>query len=118
MARSPADALRLDHPVTLAGVADSAEGLIAADLARAVAAKAGAAPTSLLVVCRDGQRLAQLARGLTFFAPHAAVAQFPAWAGPATSCRRTRPSSPSPRSRSAASRAQPVPIGPRCCSRP
>src|SRR5262249_26257399 len=79
MARSPADALRLDHPVTLAGVADSAEGLIAADLARAVAAKAGAAPTSLLVVCRDGQRLAQLARGLTFFAPDVAVDQFPAW---------------------------------------
>src|SRR5215475_3265144 len=79
MARSPADALSLDRPLALAGVADGAEGLIAADLARAVAAKAGAAPTSLLVVCRDGQRLAQLARGLTFFAPDVAVDQFPAW---------------------------------------
>src|SRR5215469_1111920 len=79
MARSPADALSPDRPLTLAGVADGAEGLIAADLARAVAAKAGAAPTSLLVVCRDGQRLAQLARGLGFFAPDVAIEQFPAW---------------------------------------
>src|SRR5215470_19391457 len=79
MARSPADALSLDRPLTLAGVADGAEGLVAADLARAVAAKAGAAPTSLLVVCRDGQRLAQLARGLAFFAPDILVEQFPAW---------------------------------------
>src|SRR5262249_20574933 len=78
-ARSPADALSLARPLTLAGVADGAEGLVAADLARAVAAKAGAAPTSLLVICRDGQRLAQLARGLAFFAPDVAVEQFPAW---------------------------------------
>jgi transcription-repair coupling factor (superfamily II helicase) len=79
MARSPADKLSLDRPLTLAGVADGAEGLVAADLARTVAAKAGAAPTSLLVICRDGQRLAQLARGLAFFAPDILVEQFPAW---------------------------------------
>src|SRR5215471_12413137 len=79
MARSPADTLSLDRPVTLAGVADGAEGMVTADLARAVAAKAGAAPTSLLVICRDGQRLAQLVRGLAFFAPDIAVEQFPAW---------------------------------------
>src|SRR6266702_2560765 len=47
-----------DRPLTLAGVADGAEGLVVADLARAVAAAAEAAPTSLVVVCRDGQRLA------------------------------------------------------------
>ena len=79
MARSPAVGLSLDRPLTLAGVADGAEGLVAADLARAVAAKAGAAPTSLLVICRDGQRLAQLARGLAFFAPDILVEQFPSW---------------------------------------
>src|ERR1700736_411093 len=79
MARSPAEKLSLDRPLTLAGVADGAEGLVAADLARAVAAKAGAAPTSLLVICRDGQRLAQLARGLAFFAPDVAVEPFHPW---------------------------------------
>src|SRR5215470_17911577 len=79
MARSPADAFSPDRPLTLAGVADGAEGLVTADLARAVAAKAGAGPTSLLVVCRDAQRLAQLARGLAFFAPDVLVEQFPAW---------------------------------------
>src|SRR5215471_123630 len=79
MARSPADALSPGRPLTLAGVADGAEGLVTADLARAVAAKAGASPTSLLVVCRDAQRLAQLARGLAFFAPDILVEQFPAW---------------------------------------
>src|SRR5215471_15191722 len=79
MARSPADTLSLDRPVTLAGVADGAEGMVTADLARAVAAKAGVAPTNLLVICRDGQRLAQLVRGLAFFAPDVVVEQFPAW---------------------------------------
>jgi transcription-repair coupling factor (superfamily II helicase) len=79
MARSPADGLALDRPLTLAGVADGAEGLVTADFARAVAAKADAAPTSLLVVCRDSQRLSQLARGLAFFAPDILVEQFPAW---------------------------------------
>ena len=31
MVRSPADALSLDRPLTLAGVADGAEGLVAAE---------------------------------------------------------------------------------------
>src|ERR1700674_3393162 len=79
MPRSPAELINPDRPLTLAGVADGAEGLVAADLARAVAARADAAPTSLLVVCRDGQRLAQLARALSFFAPDISVEQFPAW---------------------------------------
>jgi transcription-repair coupling factor (superfamily II helicase) len=79
MARSPAERLNPDRPLTLAGVADGAEGLVAADLARAVAARADAAPTSLLVVCRDSQRLTQLARALSFFAPDISVEQFPAW---------------------------------------
>ena len=40
MTRSPADLLAPDRPLTLSGVADGAEGLIIADLARAVAARA------------------------------------------------------------------------------
>jgi transcription-repair coupling factor (superfamily II helicase) len=78
-ARSPADLLAPDRPLTLANVADGAEGLIIADLARAVAARFNAPATSALVVCRDGTRMAALARALLFFAPDIEVMQFPAW---------------------------------------
>ena len=79
VARSPAEWLHPDRPLTLARVADGAEGLVLADLARAVAAGSDAPPTSLTIICRDGQRLAQLARALGFFAPDVTVEQFPAW---------------------------------------
>jgi len=78
-ARSPAQALRPDRPLTLANVAEGAEGLVASDLARAVAARKDAPAVSLAVVCRDGPRMAQLARALGFFAPDLEVMQFPAW---------------------------------------
>src|SRR6266700_5181408 len=77
--QSPADLLAPDRPLTLAGVADGAEGLIVADLARAVAARPDAPATSLLVVCRDTPRMAALARALGFFDPGLAVLEFPAW---------------------------------------
>ena len=77
--RSPAALLHPDKPLTLAGVADGAEGLVVADLARAAAAKADAPATSLVVVCRDGPRMAALARALGFFAPDIVVLEFPAW---------------------------------------
>ena len=54
MAQSPADRLVPGRALTLASVADGAEGLVLADLARAIAAKPKATATSLLVVCRDG----------------------------------------------------------------
>src|SRR5204863_7197709 len=34
---------------------------------------------SLVVICRGGPRMAQLARALAFFAPDLAVLEFPAW---------------------------------------
>jgi transcription-repair coupling factor (superfamily II helicase) len=79
LSRSPVEQLASGRPLTLANVADGAEGLVLSDLARAIAAKPGAPATSLTVICRDGQRLAQLARALAFFAPDIAVLEFPAW---------------------------------------
>src|SRR5947209_10897976 len=79
MARSPSDLLKPGRPLRLAGVADGAEGLVAADLARAIAARRDAPATSLLVICRDGPRSAALARSLAFFAPDIGVVEFPAW---------------------------------------
>ncbi len=65
--------------MTLASVADGAEGLVLADLARAVAARPKAPAISLVVICRDGPRMAALARALAFFAPDIALIEFPAW---------------------------------------
>lgn len=76
--KSPAELLKAGEPLTLANVADGAEGLVLGDLARAQAAQAKGA-VSLAVVCRDGPRMAALARSLEFFAPDLAVLQFPAW---------------------------------------
>ena len=78
-AKSPAELLVPGRALTLSGVADGAEGLIVADLARAVAARPNAPATSLLVICRDGPRMAQLARALAFFAPEIEINEFPAW---------------------------------------
>jgi transcription-repair coupling factor (superfamily II helicase) len=79
MPRSPADRLEPGRPLILSQVADGAEGLVLADLARALAARPKPAPTCLLVVCRDGPRMAQLARALAFFAPDIERLEFPAW---------------------------------------
>jgi len=79
MAQSPAQALKPGRPLTLAQVADGAEGLVLADLARAVAARPDAPAISLAIVCRDGQRMAQLSRALSFFGPDIEVMEFPAW---------------------------------------
>ncbi len=80
--RSPARRLHPGRPFLLAGIADGAEGLVLADLARTIAAgAAGAAapPISLAVICRDGARMAMLARSLGFFAPDIETIEFPAW---------------------------------------
>jgi transcription-repair coupling factor (superfamily II helicase) len=78
-AQSPARRLAPGRPLTLTGIADGAEGLVVADLARSVAAAATAPAISMAVICRDGSRLAMLAHALDFFAPDIEVLQFPAW---------------------------------------
>src|SRR4051812_16998804 len=77
--KSPAELLAPDRPLTLSNVADGAEGLVISDLARVVAARNNPPATSALVICRDGPRMAALARALAFFAPSIEVLQFPAW---------------------------------------
>src|SRR6516162_3353767 len=79
LAKSPAERLKPGRPLTLAGVPDGAEGLVIADLARAIAAGNNAPAISLAVVCRDGPRMAAASRALSFFAPDIEVLQFPAW---------------------------------------
>jgi transcription-repair coupling factor (superfamily II helicase) len=78
-AASPADLLQTGRALTIANVAEGAEGLIISDLARAVAARPKKPAISLAVICRDGPRMQQLARALEFFAPDLPVMQFPAW---------------------------------------
>jgi transcription-repair coupling factor (superfamily II helicase) len=77
--KSPAELLAPGRALTLANVAEGAEGLVVSDLARALAARSNKLAISLAVICRDGPRMQQLARALEFFAPDLAVMQFPAW---------------------------------------
>jgi transcription-repair coupling factor (superfamily II helicase) len=79
LATSPAARLKAGRPLTLASVPDGAEGLVAADLARAIAAGKNPPAISLTVICRDGPRMAALARAIAFFAPDIEVLEFPAW---------------------------------------
>src|SRR6201990_583463 len=77
--KSPAELLAPRRPLTVATVAEGAEGLVVSDLARAIAARPKPPAISLAVVCRDGARMQQLARSLEFFAPDLPVLTFPAW---------------------------------------
>jgi transcription-repair coupling factor (superfamily II helicase) len=77
--KSPAQRLAPGKPLTLGGIADGAEGLVIADLARSIAAGTNPPVISIAVICRDGPRMAALARALGFFAPEIEVLEFPAW---------------------------------------
>jgi transcription-repair coupling factor (superfamily II helicase) len=77
--KSPAERLARGRALMLANVAEGAEGLIVSDLARAIAARPKPSAISLAVICRDGPRMQQLARALSFFAPDLPVMEFPAW---------------------------------------
>ncbi len=79
LAKSPAERLKPGRPLTLAGVPDGAEGLVVADLARAIAASKNPPAIALALVCRDGARMAAAARAIAFFAPDIEVLEFPAW---------------------------------------
>jgi len=77
--KSPAERLAPGKSLTLAHIADGAEGLVLADLARSIAGGKSAPALSLGVICRDGQRMAALSRALAFFGPDVQVMEFPAW---------------------------------------
>ena len=64
--KSPAELLGPGRALTLANVAEGAEGLVISDLARAAAARPKPPAVSLAVVCRDGPRMQQLARAGIF----------------------------------------------------
>ncbi len=64
---------------TLSSVPAGMEGLVVADLARALAARDDAAWPTLVVICRDGERMAEMERALAFFAPKVEVLALPAW---------------------------------------
>jgi transcription-repair coupling factor (superfamily II helicase) len=66
-------ALGKSRRLTVAAVPD---GLVAKAIADALKASGG---QGLTFVARDGQRLAEVARGLAFFAPDLEVVEFPAW---------------------------------------
>jgi transcription-repair coupling factor (superfamily II helicase) len=74
-----ADSLIAGRPLDVMGVPDGAQALVIADLARALAARPHAPAVSVVVVCRDGPRMASLGRALGFFAPDLTVLEFPAW---------------------------------------
>jgi transcription-repair coupling factor (superfamily II helicase) len=71
-------ALLPQQPLTLAAVPEGANGLVAADLARAHFARPKASGF-FLVICRDAERMNALADGLRFFAPDLPQLTYPAW---------------------------------------
>jgi transcription-repair coupling factor (superfamily II helicase) len=75
----PIDRLAAGRPLTLSGISDGAQGLILSDFARALAARPDAPAVGLLVICRDGPRMAALHRAFVFFAPNLSTLQFPSW---------------------------------------
>jgi transcription-repair coupling factor (superfamily II helicase) len=75
----PADRLAPGKHLVISNAPDGFSGLVVADLARSVAAKAKAASKRVLVVCRDAERMAAFERSLSFFAPELALLTFPAW---------------------------------------
>jgi len=75
---APAGRLIPGKALTIASVPDGFAALVAADLARSIAARAKAAKR-LLVVCRDAERMNAFERALAFVAPDLATLTFPAW---------------------------------------
>ena len=78
-AKSPAELLAPDRPLTLP-TSPTAPKDWWSPISPAPSRRGSNPPaTSALVICRDGPRMAALARALAFFAPDIEVLQFPAW---------------------------------------
>ena len=74
-----ADRLAQGGQITFSNCTDGLDGLVLADLARALAALTRDRPAAVVHVARDGTRSASLEAALRFFAPEVDVLTFPAW---------------------------------------
>jgi transcription-repair coupling factor (superfamily II helicase) len=74
-----ADRLAQGGQITFSNCTDGLDGLVLADLARALAALTRDRPAAVVHVARDGTRSASLDAALRFFAPEVDVLTFPAW---------------------------------------
>src|ERR1700755_3727727 len=74
-----ADHLAQGGHLVFSNCADGQDGLVLADLARALTAQTRDRPAALLHIARDGARSASLEAALHFYAPEIDVLTFPAW---------------------------------------
>ncbi|CAM5766443.1 transcription-repair-coupling factor [Labrys miyagiensis] len=74
-----ADHLAQGGHLVFSNCADGQDGLVLADLARALVAKTRDLPAAMLHVARDGARSASLEAALQFYAPEVDVLVLPAW---------------------------------------
>ena len=71
--------LQADEHVTLANVPDGFDGLVLADLARALARGGAERPAVLVHIAREGQRAQMVRDAIAFAAPDIEILDFPAW---------------------------------------
>ncbi|GLS20311.1 transcription-repair-coupling factor [Labrys miyagiensis] len=74
-----ADHLAQGGHLVFSNCADGQDGLVLADLARALTAQTRDRPAAMLHIARDGARSASLEAALQFYAPEIDVVTFPAW---------------------------------------
>jgi transcription-repair coupling factor (superfamily II helicase) len=74
-----ADRLAQGGHIIFSNCADGQDGLVLADLARALTAQTRDRPAAILHIARDGARSASLEAALQFYAPEIDVLTFPAW---------------------------------------
>ncbi len=79
MAQSPAQALKVGRALTWRRSPTAPKVWCCRSCTRHCRASQCAGDLARVVVCRDGQRMAQLARALSFFGPDIEVMEFPAW---------------------------------------
>jgi transcription-repair coupling factor (superfamily II helicase) len=74
-----ADLIRRRESFVLSSVPDGFDAMAVADLVRAAAREGGGRAAALVVVARDGQRMALLENGIAFVAPDIEVLSLPSW---------------------------------------